>query len=172
VSTARRLASGHTRGGKAVLYTHAPSVAAAQVIKRNLANIGLDVEVKGWPVRVHFAKLGNPREPWDIAFFAWVGDWADPYQYLNVLLDPDSVGSANLPFNSPEYNRLLRQAARKRGAARYRAYGRLDVEIARHAAPMIAYRYLNAATFVSKRVDPRCIILRPSLDLTAVCLKR
>jgi hypothetical protein len=27
-------------------------------------------------------------------------------------------------------------------------------------------------TFVSNRLDPRCRILRPQLDLAAVCLKR
>jgi ABC-type oligopeptide transport system substrate-binding subunit len=172
VSRARRLASGHTPGGKAVLYTPAPLVAAAQVVKRNLKRIGLDVEVKGWPPGVHLAKLGNPGEPWDIAFFGWAVFYPDPNEYLNTLFDPGSVDSANLPFNSAKYNRLLQKAARKQGAARYQTYGQLDVDLARRAAPMIAVEYLNAATFVSKHVDPRCIILPPDLDLTAVCLTR
>jgi hypothetical protein len=37
---------------------------------------------------------------------------------------------------------------------------------------MVAISYLNEATFVSKRVDRRCIVLRPTLVLNAVCLKR
>jgi hypothetical protein len=37
---------------------------------------------------------------------------------------------------------------------------------------MIAVQNPNEPTLVSKRVDPRCVVLRPGLDLTAVCLKR
>jgi len=37
---------------------------------------------------------------------------------------------------------------------------------------MIAVEYVNSATLVSKRVYARCIVLRPTLDLTAVCQKR
>jgi hypothetical protein len=66
----------------------------------------------------------------------------------------------------------LRRAARLQGAARYRAYGKLDVELARVAAPMAAIFYANEGTLVSKRVG--CVVVRPGfgLDLTAACLKR
>jgi hypothetical protein len=37
---------------------------------------------------------------------------------------------------------------------------------------MVAISYVNEPTLVSNRVDPRCIVRRPALDLTAVCLKR
>jgi hypothetical protein len=46
-----------------------------------------------------------------------------------------------------------------------------DLELA-HGQPVAILRYLNEPTLVSKHVDPRCIVLRSSLDLTAVCLKR
>jgi ABC-type transport system substrate-binding protein len=169
------LARGHTRSGKAVLYTlEVPSfIAAGQIIRRNLAKIGLDVEVKGIPPSAYYQRLGNPAEPWDIARSDWAPDYLDPSTYLNSLLDGQFVSANNLShFNSPKYNRLLRQAARRQGAARYRAYGALDVRLAREAAPMVAISYLKEPTLVSKRVDRRCIVLRPTLDLTAVCLKR
>jgi ABC-type transport system substrate-binding protein len=173
---ARALARGHRRGGKAVLYTlDVPSfTAAGQVIKRSLAKIGLDVEVKGIPPSAYFppGRLSNPREPWDIAWADWLPDHLDPYAYLNSLLDGQFIREANLShFNSPKYNRLLRRADRLRGAARYRAYGELDVQVARDAAPIVAISYLNVPTLVSKRVDSRCVVLRPELDLAAVCLK-
>ncbi len=57
-----------------------------------------------------------------------------------------------------------------RGGARYRAYGKLDLQIARDAAPWVAYMFSKAPTLVSKRVG--CIVLRPYIDLAAVCLKR
>lgn len=172
---ARALARGHTRSGKAVLYTFdlPPFIAAGQIIKRNLATIGLDVEVKGIPPPAYFQRLiGNPTEPWDIAFADWAPDHLDPYTYLNALLDGQFIRGVNLShFDSPKYNRLLRRTARLQGTARYRAYGALDVQLARDAAPMVAVGYLNEATLVSKRVDRRCIVLRPTLVLNAVCLK-
>lgn len=173
---ARALASGHRRSGKAVLYTFdfPPSIAAAQVIKKNLATIGLAVEVKGIPPTAYYQRIaGNPAEPWDIAYADWAPDHLDPYTYLNLLLDGQFARENNLShFNSPKYNRLLRRTARLRGAARYRAYADLDVRLARDAAPILAIGYLNDATFISKRVDRRCIVLRPTLVLDAVCLKR
>ena len=46
----------------------------------------------------------------------------------------------------------------------------LDAQIAREQAPMVATAYVSEPTLVSKRVG--CMILRPTLDLTAACLKR
>ena len=48
-------------------------------------------------------------------------------------------------------------------------YGQLDVQLARDAAPILPIDYVNQQTLVSKRVG--CVVLRPALDLTAVCLK-
>ena len=63
----------------------------------------------------------------------------------------------------------MRTASSLQGSARYRAYGQLDVELARGAAPLIPIEFLQEPTAVSKRVG--CIVLRPALDLTAACLK-
>ena len=115
----------------------------------------------------------EPGGPWDLAFFAWVPDYQDPFAYLNVLFHSRFIGTSNFSgFNQPRYNRLLEDAARRRGIARERAYANLDVQLARDAAPIVPIDFLKEATFVSKRVDPRCLVLRPALDLVAVCLKR
>ena len=64
----------------------------------------------------------------------------------------------------------MRQTARLlQGRDRDRAYGALDVRLAREAAPVAAVDVLKEPTLVSERVG--CIVLRPVLDLTAVCLK-
>ena len=72
-------------------------------------------------------------------------------------------------FNSPKYNRLFDEASRLTGDERYRAYGELDVQLSRDAAPAIPIANLNAIAFVSARVG--CVVMNPYLDLTAVCLK-
>jgi peptide/nickel transport system substrate-binding protein len=178
VKRARTLARGRLRSGKAVLYTLSDGlrVAQAQIVKRNLARIGVDVQIKAFPAPVLAQKVATPGEPFDIAFtFGWVADYSDPYAYLNVLLDGRQVGGpANHNysyFDSARYNRLFDRASRLHGKARYRAYASLDVKLVRDAAPMAVYSVANEVTFVSKRVDKRCLVLRPDLDLAAACLK-
>jgi hypothetical protein len=72
-------------------------------------------------------------------------------------------------FDSPTNNALIDRAGRLSGVARYRAYGDLDVQLARDAAPAIPYANFNEFTFVSS--DVGCVVPNPALDLTAVCLK-
>jgi ABC-type transport system substrate-binding protein len=166
---ARELARGHTRSGKVVLYTVTtdPHPAFAQSVTQDLAKIGLEVEVKTFPTPAYFGRLG-PGGPWDIGFAPWIADYDDPYAVLNVLLDGRFVGSTNWArFDSPVYNRMLRQAANLRGAARARAYGDLDVRLARDAAPIVAIDYANEPTLVSKRVG---CVTQP-FELTSLCLK-
>ena len=115
-------------------------------------------------------RLVIPAEPFDIAWTpGWAPDYTDPYAFINVLLHGDSNLSR---FDLPRFNRRMDRAARLSGAARYRAYGELDVALARVAAPLVAYGFGYTRTLVSNRLDPRCRILRPGLDLAAVCLKR
>jgi ABC-type oligopeptide transport system substrate-binding subunit len=98
----------------------------------------------------------------------WTPDYRDPSAVLNVQLDSRFVGATNWArFDSPAYDRQLRDAARLRGAARYRAYGNLDVQLARDAAPMLAVDFFNDAELVSKRVG---CVTRP-FDLAAICLR-
>jgi peptide/nickel transport system substrate-binding protein len=166
---ARALARGHTRSGKAVLYTvnSLSMLQFAQSIKQNLSKIGLDVQIKGIPVAAYFGRLGASG-PYDIGFRPWAPDYDDPYAVLNILLDGRFIGENNWGrFNSAEFNRRLRRTALLQGPARYRAYGDLDVRLAREAAPMVAVDYLNDATLVSKRLG--CVTQH--FDLAAVCLK-
>ena len=62
------------------------------------------------------------------------------------------------------------EAARQSGSARSRAYAALDLRLGRDAAPVVPMSVLNEATLVSARSG--CLVRRPSLVLTTVCLKR
>jgi ABC-type transport system substrate-binding protein len=174
---AKALARGNLRGGKAVLYVNssAPPMAVGQLVKQQVAEIGLEVELRPIPIHsasaAYFKKLATPGEPWDIAFGLWSPSYIDPFAYINLLLDRQYVGATNFArFTSAAYDEPLHRAARlAEGAARNNAYAALDVRLARDAAPLAAVDVLNEPTLVSKRVG--CIVLRPVLDLTAVCLK-
>lgn len=171
---ARALARGHLRGGRAVLYTcNIPlCLAQAQILRQNVQRIGLDVEIK--VIANPFARLATRGEPFDIGWIGWLPATPDPSGLLGIfdgrqLGDPQNTNYSY--FDSPRFNRLFARAERLRGGARYRAYGRLDVLLAREAAPYVAFAHDSTPTLVSARVDPRCIVLRPELDLAAVCLK-
>ncbi len=175
---ARTLARGNLRDGKAVLYVNSSPIpmALGQLVKQQLAEIGLEVEVRGIPIHsataAYFNKLGTPGEPWDIAFGLWSPSYIDAFAYINSLFDSRFIGGTNFThFASSEYDRQMRKAARLlEGRDRNRAYGALDVALARDPAPSAAVGFLNEPTLVSKRVG--CIVLRPVLDLTAVCLEK
>jgi ABC-type transport system substrate-binding protein len=175
VAKAKALAHGHTRGGKLVLYvpTRVGAPEAAQVIKQNLKRVGLDVEVKTFPLTGYFDRLANPAEPFDMAWYGLGVSLPDPGLVLNDLFDGRSIGKSdnfNLSyFNSPKWNRALRRASLLTGARRSRAFGRLDVQIARDAAPTVALYVNSALTLVSARTG--CVVVNPDLDLDAVCVE-
>jgi ABC-type transport system substrate-binding protein len=174
-SRAKALASGHTRSGKAVFYVRdtPEQIAQAQIIQRDLKPLGVDVKTKRFPGPALFQRLFTPGTAWDIALVGTGAGYFDPYGLLNTSFDGKLIGtpsSFNIGhFNSPKYNARLAAASRLTGPARYLAYGELDVDLARNAAPVAAYQIENAATFVSTRTG--CIVLHTGLDLATVCLR-
>lgn len=171
------LARGHTKSGKAVMYTcnnvTTGCLDNAQTIQKNLRAIGIDVTINQFPLTELVRRTSTRGEPFDLVFNRYVVPWVDPYQYVDLLLDGRKIGASdntNLSyFNSPHYNRLIDQANALSGSARYRAYGRLAVDIARNAAPMAAVFGRNTRFFVSKRVG--CMrVSADGLDLAGLCL--
>jgi peptide/nickel transport system substrate-binding protein len=172
VDRARRLARGNLRGGRAVLYafTGPTEAAQAQIVRRNLERIGLKVTVRSFPPPVVFEKVATPGESFDIALLGWLADIPDPSAFLDDLFNGRNAPGPNFSrFDSPRFNRALDRASSSTGAARYREYGRIDVDLARNGAPAVAYAYDTALTFVSARTS--CIVVNPYLDLAAVCVR-
>ena len=64
-------------------------VAGGQIVKENLEALGLEVEHVTHSPPLHFAKLANPSEPFDIADVGF--GWDDPHYALNV---PSSTAHA------------------------------------------------------------------------------
>jgi ABC-type oligopeptide transport system substrate-binding subunit len=172
LSRARALARGNTRGGRARLYAgnRAPAPQIAQIVDANLAQIGLDVEILLQP-RCCFWHPGTRGEPFDIFLAEWHADYFDPFDYL-FLLDGRTIRAANNTnlsyFDSREYNAKLARAASLTGQARYKAFGALDVDLARNAAPLASYAVDNDRRYFSARV--RRFFSHPvySLDLASM----
>ncbi len=174
---AKKLATGHTKDGKIVYYTSNTAAAAAigQIVQFDLKQIGLDVEVKQFASAVRYQKAGTRGEPFDMVAAGWIADYADPFDFIDILLNGRNIHDSNnnnlAYFNDPTYNKRMDSAAKLFGAARYTAYGKLDVDMMKNAPPWVSVNNFNDRVFVSKRVG--CFTFNPiySVDLAALCLK-
>jgi peptide/nickel transport system substrate-binding protein len=170
LSKARQLASGH-RGATVVLYTCNiyPCAEQAQIVRTNLAAIGLRVEIKTFPLGANFAELVKPPEAYDMGWMGWIPDYLDPGAMLNELLE--EPGLALPTFADPTWRARLAAASRVTGPERYLNYARLDAELARSAAPLAAFGFLPGIDFYSARVGCQVFELANGPDLAALCIR-
>jgi YVTN family beta-propeller protein len=170
LATARRLAGGGRH--HAVLYTcsRPGCTRNGQTLRSNLDAIGIDLEVRQFPSEVFFEAISAPDRPWDLTFFPWVVDYADPFDYINTLYGPDAVAQPS-NFRDPGMWRRMAAAARLTGEERLRAYARLDRDLAERAAPAAVFASGVESHFLSARMG--CQVLHPlyGLDLAALCVR-
>jgi YVTN family beta-propeller protein len=170
VATAKRLAG--NRGGNAVMYTctDAACRGRAEIIRANLEEIGIEVEIRQFSIAGLYGALFRPNEPWDIADTSWIADYADPFQAVNILFSPGALSHLG-GFDDPYFQRKMQSIASLTGPSRYRAYARLDAELARENPPAAAYATQTKDYFFSARMG--CQINQPvyGLDLGALCVQ-
>ena len=177
IAAAKKLAQGHTGDGNVVLYesNRGASPLRAQIIQYNLAQIGLKVDTKLFARAVQLTKEGTRGEPFDIADESWGADYADPYDFINVLLDGRNIQDQNNTnfayFNDPKFNQQMTQASLLSGSARYKAYGNLDVAIMQQAVQWAPRSNTNNRMLVSKRTGCFSYSAIYTVDLAALCLK-
>ena len=177
VAKAQQLAKGHTRGGKAILWTSTtePAPLQAQIYQQNLKAIGLDVEVQQFTRAVQIQKEGIKGAAFDFTTEGWAADYADPYDFVNVLLDGTKIQAANnnnvAYFDDPAYNKRMASASLLFGSQRYSTYAGLDSDITKNAAPWAARANSTNRIFVS--ANSGCFTYNAvfGVDLSALCLK-
>jgi len=102
------------------------------VIKSNLGALGLGVDVREFPLNKLFERATTRGEPYDIITAHWAADYADPSDFLNVLLHQqiESRGNLNLSYlTGAQLASQLERVARLTGEARYRAYEKLSAQM-------------------------------------------
>jgi ABC-type oligopeptide transport system substrate-binding subunit len=170
LASARRLA-GHRRR-HAVLYTcNLPGCTAhGQIMRSNLRAIGIDLDVRQFPKGEMFRRASNPNEPFDITYWNWYVDFADPRDYINQLFAGD--GAIGALFNNPGMERRMTHAAALSGDARLHAYAELDRDLAETAVPAAAFATGTISYFLSARMG--CQVLHPiyGLELAALCIRQ
>ncbi len=141
------------------LYTTSTAVGQGlgQVFKYNLGQIGCNVNVKLLQGFQIYIATGTKGEPYDAAIgVGWFADYADPYDFIDILLNGDNIHEANnnnLSYlNVPSLNRQMAQANSLSGDPRYAAYQKLDFTIQKGQAPLVVYENRNTREFVASRV--------------------
>ena len=177
VARAKQLAQGHTRGGTAILWTSTtdPAPLQAQIYQQNLKAIGLDVRIQEFTRAVQIQKEGIKGAAFDFTTEGWAADFADPSDFVNVLLDGTNIKSANNNnisyFDDPAYNKRMAEASLMIGGKRYSTYSGLDSDITTDAAPWAARSNSTNRIFVS--ANSGCFTYNAvfGVDLAALCLK-
>jgi len=166
---ARRLARSYA-GATVVLYTcdYAPCPQQAQIVKTDLAAIGLHVRVEQFGSAL-FSRVVHPGEPFDMASVNWVADYPDPGDFLNTLLETPELMPT---FRDAGAARELARAAELTGTRRYLAYARLDLKLATTAAPWVAFGDAYDRTLLSGRIGCRVYSPVYATDFAALCLRR
>jgi len=179
VATAKKwLAKSGVKSGQTIeFYTsnRGASPLQAQIVQFNLKQIGLDVNPHLFARAVQIDKEGTRGEPFDVTSEGWIADYADPYDFINVLLSGDNLHDSNnnnvAYFNDPKYNKAMKTASLLSGAARYKAYGNLDVTMMSKNPPWAARNNFNDRILVSNRVGCFTFNSTYSVDLAALCIK-
>jgi ABC-type transport system substrate-binding protein len=159
---ARALAAGNLRSGTALLgvYYGSPLHGAAAEVQRQLAALGLQVEIG-----VITRPCSGPKESvcprYDMMFDGWRADYPDPVAML-----------ARLPtFAASRWNARLVKAKRLTGEARARAFAQLDYDVMREAPPLAPFMAANAAVLVSARTHCFRWNALYGVDLGALCVR-
>ena len=179
LATAKKwLAKSGVKDGTTVeLYTSNRGAAPlqAQIYQFNLKQIGLNVNTHLFARAVQIDKEGTRGEPFDVTTEGWIADYADPYDFINVLLCGCNLHDSNnnnvAYYNNPTFNKQMEAASLLSGAKRYSTYGNLDIKMMSQDPPWAARSNFNDRILLSKRVGCFTYNSIYSVDLAGLCLK-
>jgi peptide/nickel transport system substrate-binding protein len=171
---AKKLAAG--AGGTVTLYTcnSGPCPGRATLIQAYLAQIGLTVKVVQLERSTQFQKEGQRGEPFDIADESWLADYADPVDFINVLLNGKDIadtGNTNFSyFDDPAWNAKMAAAALATGKNRAHLYAQIDAGLAA-SAPVVPFAFPGQRDFFSGRIGCQTFSPAYGINLGKLCLR-
>jgi len=149
----------------------------AQTFQVDMRRLGIDVAINVSPRATYGDVVGTRGAPFDVAVAGgWIADYADGVTIFGPLLDGRNLtktGNTNVAyFNRPKVNRQIARAERLTGAARRKAWARLDQSLMRNDPPWAPVIDFTQQDFVSKSFG--CYLFQPALgqpDFAAACKK-
>ena len=169
LTSARRLAGSGHHDAELYCVLEGGSPRAAQIIKNNLAAIGIDVHVHCMPGDEMYTRLFRPNEPWDIAIVGYGADYNDPGEFINGIATDDEFNFTH--YHDPRLSQRIRAASRLSGIRRAQAYARIDLALTRDIVPWINFANQIQQDFFSARIG--CQLYQPveGIDLAALCIR-
>ena len=141
------------------------------LLQQELAPLGVNLDVHRVTQADDFfgSVLPNPAA-FDLTFFGWAADYADPYDFLNLLFDGSLPDNADYSFYNGFDASLEQAAAMTPGPARDAAYAQLDHDIAVQA-PMVPLFNADHADLFSARIG--CQVYQPlfGMNLNELCVR-
>jgi peptide/nickel transport system substrate-binding protein len=139
---------------------HTTSTAAtqrAQLAEFNLKQAGFKVNDLPTPATNYYQVIQTKGTSYNLVTNGgWCADYFDPFDYLNVLFDGRKIQAANnnnyTYFNNASFNQGLDHAASLSGAARAKAYAKLDQDLMSKYAPVVPYLIPTNTYFTASRV--------------------
>jgi ABC-type transport system substrate-binding protein len=148
--------------------------AMAQVFQFNLKRLGIDVDIKYFPHSSFFGLVGTRGQPFDVALWGWIPDYADGFALFGPLLAGKVLGptgNGNVAyFDRAKYNREIERIEGLGGEARGQAWVDLDAEMMRDDPPMAPVMASASTDYVSAHYG--CFVFQPIIgrpDLAAAC---
>jgi peptide/nickel transport system substrate-binding protein len=174
VRTAQRwYARARFKPTRLVYYTAATPawVEVAQILRFDLAQLGIDLEVKYFSLSSLAEKTETPGEPFDLVNLGWSIDYADAATFFVPLLGRDGIRTG-INLDDPRLQRRIDAVNRLTGEARARSWAELDVDVMRDNPPWAPFMHIQSRILVSPSVG--CVVLHPviAVDITALCKKR
>ena len=127
-----------------------------QTLKFNLSQMGCNVNVKLFQGFQIYIAAGTKGEPFDVVLGGWFADYADPYDFIDILLNGENIHESNnnnlAYMNVAAVNKQMAAANALTGDKRYAAYAALDLNINKNYAPWMAYENRNTREFVAARI--------------------
>lgn len=169
LASARRLAGRGHHDAELYYILEGGSPEAAQVIKNNLAAIGIDVHVHPMQGDEMYTRLFRRNEPWDIAIASYGSSYNDPGEFINGLATDDNFNVTH--YHDPGLSRRIRAASRLSGIRRAQAYASIDLALTRDTVPWINFANPINQAFFSARIG--CQLYQPmvGMDLAALCIR-
>ena len=153
---AKQLSGGSTADMTILHTTSASSVARGQILQFNLKQMGMNPKLKPQPFGVAIKTAGDKHGDFDAFLIGWLADYPDPFDFINVLMDGNNIQDSNNSnyayLNIAKYNKSMNAAARLSGNPRYEAYGKLDVDLMKNAAPWAPMYNGNTREFIGARL--------------------
>jgi Bacterial extracellular solute-binding proteins, family 5 Middle len=95
VARAMALLGGRHFSVKLYITTDPAAANEAEVIKSNLAAVGITLSIKALTFAALINVVGHTNEPYDMVLLGWAADYPDPDDFINVTLSAANITPAN-----------------------------------------------------------------------------